>query len=379
MAVFKRAKCTSCGKMRNEAKPDKTPADCPKCGHRMRYLENWYISYQLHGKKNVEAVAPQKRLTEDALAKIKIEIREGKYFKRTNTPNHTLKELSEDYLKWAEKQKAFRSKKGFIKRLLVAFGKYPLKAFNTKMIEEYQSKLLSDGKAPATANRHLATLKHMFSKAVEWEMISEDVLMKVRKAKLLPEDNRRLRFLSGEECQTLVDACVPHIRPIVITAMNTGMRREEIFSLEWERHVDLKHGFILLYVTKNGERREVPINRTLRETLLSIPRHVRSPYVFTDKLGNRFVDIKRSFRTACNRAGIKDFRFHDLRHTFASLLVMGGVDITTVKELLGHKTLTMTLRYAHLAPSHKIKAVGVLDDIGTAKKEPERVTNMLPL
>lgn len=214
---------------------------------------------------------------------------------------------------------------------------------------------------PATANRHLACLKHMFTKAVEWEMVEEEILKKVRRVKLLPENNRRLRYLSTEECDELLNACKPHLRPIVITALNTGMRKEEILSLEWEKHIDLRHGFIHLEVTKNGERREVPMNQTLMAMLKGLVRRIDSPYVFTDNQGRRFNNVRRSFMSACRCVGIKDFRFHDLRHTFASQLVMAGVDITTVKELLGHKTLTMTLRYAHLAPAHKMKAVEVLD------------------
>jgi len=147
----------------------------------------------------------------------------------------------------------------------------------------------------------------------------------------------------------------------VIVALNAGMRKAEVLLLKWD-NVDLKHGFILLEITKNGERREIPINDTVREALRSITRRLDVPYVFYDpKTGKPYQDIKRSFASACRRAGIKDFRFHDLRHTFASHLVMIGTDITTVKELLGHKTLTMTLRYAHLAPSHKVKAVDLLD------------------
>ncbi|MHC4196901.1 MAG: site-specific integrase [Planctomycetota bacterium] len=197
-------------------------------------------------------------------------------------------------------------------------------------------------------------------------MVEEDTLKKVRKVKLLKEPPGRLRFLSKEECQALIEVCSPHLRPIVVTALNSGMRKGEILRLRWEQ-VDLKHGFILLDITKNGERREIPINSTLRATLEAIPHGPKSEYVFVDRNGNPFKDVKRSFRTACRRAGISDFRFHDLRHTFASHLVMGGVDITTVKELLGHKTLTMTLRYAHLAPSHKVNAVRVLEEeLGTA-------------
>ncbi len=143
--------------------------------------------------------------------------------------------------------------------------------------------------------------------------------------------------------------------------MNTGMRKTEILTLTWD-NVDLKHGFILLNITKNDERREIPINKTLRESLLGLNRRLDVPYLFFDVLsGKRYLDVKRSFNTACRRAKIKDFRFNDLRHTFASHLVMAGVDIMTVKDLLGHKSLNMTLRYAHLAPAHKVKALEMLD------------------
>ena len=100
-------------------------------------------------------------------------------------------------------------------------------------------------------------------------------------------------------------------------------------------------------------------------------RYIDSPYVFTDDKGNRFKDVKTSFHSALRRAGIKDFRFHDLRHTFASHLVMARIDLTTIKELFGHKDVTMTLRYAHLAPSHKSKAVAILDGVlsGRVKEE----------
>ena len=119
---------------------------------------------------------------------------------------------------------------------------------------------------------------------------------------------------------------------------------------------------ILLDITKNGERREVPINNTLRHTLQSITRRLDVSYVFHDHVtGKPYQDVKRSFASACKRSGIRDFKFHDMRHTFASHLVMAGIDITTVKELLGHQELKMTLRYAHLAPSHKVKAVDILD------------------
>jgi integrase len=274
---------------------------------------------------------------------------------------HSFSELATDYKAWAGRQSAFSSKKYFIERLEKTLGCVPLRMFTTRMVEEMQTKMLADGLKPATVNRHMATLKHMFTKAVEWEMADDESLKRVRRVKQLKENNRRLRFLSAEECRALIKQCSPHLLPIVIMAIHTGMRREEIFSLEWDKHVDLRHGFILLDKTKNGDRREIPINKTLRKTLRSIIRRVDSPYVFHDDDGKRVKDVRTAFHGACRRAGIKDFRFHDLRHTFASQMIMNGADLMTVKELLGHKTLTMTLRYSHLAQSHKANALMALE------------------
>lgn len=324
----------------------------------------WWITYQgPDGRQRWES--SKSNLKADAeylLACRRKDIAEGKEPLIKRIPNYTFSQLAERYLGFVKNQKSYRTKKGYVKRLIAEFGDLLLRGFTLMAVEQFQSRRLSEGKKPATVNRELATLKHMFTKATEWEMVTEDIFKKVRRVKLTPENNRRLRYLSKEECQALTNACSPHLLPIVIMALNTGMRKEEILSLEWERHIDLIHGFILLDVTKNGDRREIPINQTLREALQCLIRGISSPYVFIDEKGNRFKDVKRSFHTACRRAGIKNFRFHDLRHTFASHLIMAGVDITTVKELLGHKTLTMTLRYAHLAPSHKIKAVEMLDN-----------------
>lgn len=209
-------------------------------------------------------------------------------------------------------------------------------------------------------------------------MVEEEILKRIRKVKLLPENNRRLRYLSIEESQRLVDSCDNHLRPIVITALNTGMRKDEILGLKWD-NVDLKAGFILLNQnqTKNSERKEIPINQTLRETLQSVPKQDNILFVFYNPLtGTRYDDIKRSFNSALKRADIRDFRFHDLRHTFASHLVMAGIDLTTVKELMGHKDFKMTLRYAHLAPSHKVKAVDILDNMLTTKPTIQKLYNL---
>jgi len=226
----------------------------------------WWIRYAgLDGRIRFESSGSTSfKVAQGKLIDRKKDVNEGKdpiLVKRIKP--HAFNELADYYVIWAERQRSYRSKKGFVKQLREAFGNLPLSRFNTRLIEELQTKGLTDNKAPATVNRHLATLKHMFTKAVEWEMVNEEILKKVRRVKLLPENNRRLRYLSKEECKALVDACKPHLRPIVIAALNTGMRKEEILSLERKKHVDLKHGFILLDVTKNGERREIPSTRPL--------------------------------------------------------------------------------------------------------------------
>lgn len=364
----------------------------------------WWIRYAgIDGKIRFESGGKTFKDAQDLLTDRKKEVKEGKEpMPKKRIANHAFRELAEHYKAWGDgRQRGFRTKKYHIAQLEEIFGNIPLRAFTTRFVEEWQTKRMAENK-PATVNRLLATLKHMFTKAVEWEMVEEETLKRVRRVKLLSENNRRLRYLSKEECKALINACckyasydLSHLRPIVITALNTGMRKEEILSLEWEKHIDLRHGFILLDKTKNGERREVPINGAVREALQGVVRRLDSPYVFIDGEGKRFKDVKRSFATAlkkaelercpaCNKEkektesnepgfcpncgtkmnrlkGIKEFRFHDLRHTFASHLVMAGIDLTTVKELLGHKTLTMTLRYAHLAPAHKVKAVEILE------------------
>jgi len=326
----------------------------------------WLRYAGLDGKMKYESTkSTSQKEAEYLLACRRKEIREGTLpeVKRI-APNYTFRELAGEYLEWAKRQKSFISKRDRVRSLVEVFGNYPFSHFTTQVIEQYQTAKLATCK-PSTVNRLLATIKHMFTKAVDWELISEEIQKKVHKVKLLPENNKRLRFLSPAECQMLLEKCGHHLKPIVVTALNTGMRKGEILKLRWDQ-VDLKHGFILLGITKNGERREIPINKTLRETLEALPRHIKSPYVFwSGKNGSPYEQVWKSFNSALRRAGIIDFRFHDLRHTFASHLVMAGCDLKTVQELLGHKNLTMTLRYSHLSPGHSAKAVKLLDEVLT--------------
>ena len=340
----------------------------------------WWIRYAgLDGRIIRESSGSNRVKDAEALLhKRKADIKEGKQPEIKKIAHYLFKRLAEEYIRWAQRQRSFTGKLGIINQLVNTFGQYPLRYFNTKLLEQYQTERLQRGNKPSTVNRHIATLKHMFTKAVDWDMVEEGILKRVRKVKLLEESNKRLRYLSKEECQALINFCAPHLKPIVITALNTGMRKGEILNLKWDS-VDLRQGFILLEEkdTKNAERKEIPINETLRQTLQGLIRRLDIPYVFYGpETGKPYKEVKTSFKTALRKARIRDFRFHDLRHTFASHLIMAGIDLTTVKELLGHKTITMTLRYAHLAPSHKVRAVDILDNTINEKSTAQKLHNL---
>ena len=144
------------------------------------------------------------RKAEALLLERKQGIKEGRMPEIKVIKNHSFKDLAEEYKKWAEKQRAYKSKKSFINHLEDTFGLMPLRRFSTLMVEQFQSGELGKEKKPATINRFLATLKHMFTKAVEWDMVEEQTLKRIRKVKLLPENNRRLRYLSKDQLEHLL-------------------------------------------------------------------------------------------------------------------------------------------------------------------------------
>ena len=321
----------------------------------------YWMCYKVDGKLYRESTG--KTLQKDAeyvLSCRRKEIEEGKLLYVSNG-KCKFAELAKEYDTWAKQQKGYRTKKFIIRQLVEEFGNLNVRDLNTMIVERYQTKHLGTRK-PATTNRMMACLKHMLTKAVDWEMASEETLKQVRNVRFLKENNKRLRFLDVNECKRLISCCSKHLKPIVITALNTGMRRGEILSLKWEQ-VDLKHGYISLRDTKSGEGRDIPINNTLERLFKEMPHSIESIYVFTGKDGDPYKGVKRSYNTALRNAEIYGATFHSLRHTFASQLIMAGVDLTSVQELLGHKSLNMTLRYAHLAPEHKTKAVKKLDEV----------------
>ncbi len=263
-----------------------------------------------------------------------------------------------------QRQSYYHIKKYFSAVLPEWFKKLKLSEIGTREVEMLQNYFLEQNKSIATCNRYISIFKASMSKAYDWGLISEQRLKNIRKVKPLKGENKRLRYLTEEEINRLLSCCDNHLYPIVYTALFTGMRKSEILNLKWNC-IDFRNNLILLEKTKNNERREVPMTEGVKNLFRKLysQRRLDTDHVFVNPdTGKRYTDIKRSFTTACRRAGIRDFHFHDLRHTFASHLVMNGVDLKTVQELLGHKSLTMTLRYSHLSQAHKKEAVKALEN-----------------
>jgi integrase len=177
-------------------------------------------------------------------------------------------------------------------------------------------------------------------------------------------DNQRNRYLSPEEEARLMTALEGHrayLRPILIVALNTGMRKGEILTLKWSC-VDFQRGIIYVVNTKNGRNREVPMNAAVRQEFLQLQNPAsESEYVFVNpETGRNLVEIKKGFAGACRDASIKNFHFHDARHTAATRMADAGVDAFTIAEILGHTTMQMTKRYTHALGENKRQAVEAL-------------------
>lgn len=273
----------------------------------------------------------------------------------------SLEDLLDDYLKHMNHQRGVATKKYHVAHFKRILGNPPIHALTVKVLEDYRQIRRGEGVGPATINKELATIKHALTKAVAWKMVRKDIRQDLKDVQKEKEPPGRLRYLEDEaEAQKIIQHCHGSFKALVITTLYTGMRRGEVLSLTWDQ-VDLRQGVIRLTHTKNGEARDLPINETVRSVLTGLRTRIDVPWVFHDEEGEKFPDTRKRFEWACKQAQMTDFHFHDLRHTFASWLVMRGTPIATVSELLGHKSLSMTMRYAHLSPAHKAEAVRSLD------------------
>nr|WP_301399296.1 site-specific integrase [Thermodesulfobacterium sp.] len=244
--------------------------------------------------------------------------------------------------------------------ILQFFGKdFPVEESSNGKVEEYKLWRLSQGVSPVTINKELRFLSTMINRAVDFEWIPEHKLYK-KPILIKGVETKRLRYLTEEEEKRLMKAITdPLLRDIVVFALNTGMRKCEVLNLKW-KNVDFQSRTVILepHETKNKRRHVVPLNRQAWEVIKRRLKEkvISCEYVF-HRNGRKIYSIRRAFESALKRAGIEDFHFHDLRHTFASRLVQKGVDLYVVKELLNHAEITTTQRYAHLRLDNLRKAV----------------------
>lgn len=303
-------------------------------------------------------------------------IREGRYFKTTEARKHTVADAIDRY-----KESVLPAKKDSKKQeaqldwWAEQIGPYTLADATPALIGEARDKLSKD-RSPATVVRYLAALSHVFTIAVnEWGWLENNPVRKVRKPR---EPRGRVRFLledetgpNGEvikgERTRLLDACKkssnPYLHTVTVLALSTGMRQGEILNLRWP-DVDLDNGRIILHETKNGERRVVPLLGHARELLKqrSKVRRLDTDLLFPGRNPQKPVFIRAPWLEAVKATGIEDLKFHDLRHSAASYMLMSGASLGEIAELLGHKTLQMVKRYSHLSESHAAGVVGRMND-----------------
>lgn len=292
-------------------------------------------------------------------------IREGRHFKTAEAKKHTLADMIDKYIKDVLPGKSAKLRSNQITQLnwfKTEIGAFTLADISPAVITQCRDKLLTEignrGKVrtPASVVRYMSALSHAYTIAVnEWQWLEDSPMRKVKKPK---ESRGRVRFLDDNERARLLQACKESsnewLYMCVILALSTGMRQGELMGLKWS-DVNLKDRYIILHETKNGERRRVPLAGYALELLHEHAkvRRLDTPLLFPGKTHkDKPIDLRKPFETALKRAEITDFHWHDLRHCTASYLAMGGASLAEIAEILGHKTLQMVKRYAHLSDGH---------------------------
>ena len=340
--------------------------------YRPKKSRYYWIDFYYKGRRYRESSeSPRKRDAELLLAKRKYEIRQGKFEVNPRKEDPKFRKFIPQYMDWAKNHKkasTIERNYQFLDHLNPHFSELKLTQINLISAEEYEKARIAEKASNATINRERSFLKAVLNKAVKWSIIDQNPLKGMES---LPEKHLFNRYLTIDETLELIDACESHIRPIVITGIFTGLRWGSVLKLRWNE-IDLTNSIITLTTSKNEEL-VYPLPEPVKEEILQIKRNGR-PYVFFNpETGRPWRNLRKAFSRAKVKAKItRPFRFHDLRHSFASNLVMNGQDLKTVQELLGHRSLVTTLRYVHLNISHKKRAVDGLfqKEKGTADDEP---------
>lgn len=313
----------------------------------------WWIDFYAGGRRKRERIGLSHKLAEEVLHKRKLEIAEDRFFPKRHKQFIGFSEMADLYWELHAKQKPSAQVTCYhVKQLKTFFGIKELNKISVPDILQYLNGVKEEFSA-ATANRHHNVLRAIFNRAMEWEKF--DGPNPAAKVKQFRVENSRTQFLENADITRLLAACDAEIRPIVTLALLTGMRRGEIVNLRWD-DIDLVNGVIHVLKTKSGEAREIPIAPKLKALMDSLDRGAGGMVfnISTRALNNHFCK-------ALKLTGITNFRFHDLRHTFASHFIMRTNDLPATQKLLGHKSPRMTQRYAHLSKGHLQAEMKVFD------------------
>ena len=325
--------------------------------YRPKKSKYYWIDFYYKGVRYRESSeSPRKRDAELLLAKRKYEVREGKFNPVPITKELKLAEFMQRYFEWANDHKrpsTIERNQQFLDHLLPKFGTVALSKISICAADEYKKIRLYEKASNATINRERSFLKAILNRAVKWGVIDKNPIQSMES---LPEKHLFNRYLSIDETLALIRSCEPHLKPMIVTAVYTGLRWGNVRRLRWDE-IDTANSIIILKTAKTSEL-VYPLPDPVKNELLQIHRN-ESLYVFVNpETGNPWANLRSAFNRAKKMAGItRPFRFHDLRHSFASNLVMAGQDLKTVQELLGHRCITTTLRYVHLDIAHKKRAV----------------------
>jgi len=339
----------------------------------------WYFRFQIKGKQYNRAVpeATSKRDAEKAEIRFKSDLLQGKYNLVEGKGEMSFSKLIDVYIEYSKTNNL--SWKGCVSRaekLRGYFGKKKIGEISPIDIERYRTeqkrtpKINGAQRSNTTINREIEILRKMFNIAIDNNWLDNNPCSS-RKVKKLREENKQERFLLPEEEERLIEACSGehiYMKPVVICALNTGMRKGEILGMKWNC-IDFKNGFITLLQTKSGKARKIPISSALMPELQELYENRNSDFVFSNPITqNGYYDLKRAFPSICKKAGIVRLRFHDLRHTAATRMVAAGIDLIVVKDILGHADISTTMRYAHPVPERKLMAVEALANFGKNNK-----------
>lgn len=340
------------------------------------------VQIRIKGRPSETASFKRKTDAELWAQQTEADIRRGIYFKTALAKQRTLNETIDRYFKEVlSHRKNPVNETKYLNWWREQIGDYALADVTPALIVETRNRLVGSINkyerkvGTTTANRYLQSLGHVLNIALnEWEWISQNPVSRIKKYK---EGRGRVRFLTDEERENLLKACQesenPYLYKIVVLALSTGARKMEVVGLKWQ-DIDFERKVIILHQTKNGERRILPL-QGLAFLLMQGHSKVRTlgcDYVFPSKIAKRDyasgrvlyqpIDIRKAWENALVRAKIKDFRFHDLRHSAASYLAMGGASLAEIAEVLGHKTLQMVKRYAHLSEAHTSSVVSRMNE-----------------